>query len=113
MAATGSSARTARCCRSGTPGASGTYFSKHVTDIDALVVTPNDGGYDIVGRNGAVYPFGNAVYHGSLGGTDSVGAAIDPATDGYWLATADGSVTGFDAPNYGSAHSAIVGIVAG
>ena len=63
-------------------------------------------GYFIVAGDGSVYAFGDAVYHGSRGGEWTngavVGMAVDAATGGYWILTANGAVYGEDAPDYGS-----------
>jgi hypothetical protein len=84
-----------------------------VNDVVALLASPDDEGYIIVGANGSTWAFGNAVNHGSLKGHTVVGAALDPVTGGYWLATSTGSVYSFDAPGYGSAGSAVVAIATG
>ncbi|HKH87646.1 MAG TPA: hypothetical protein VKA05_02435, partial [Acidimicrobiales bacterium] len=70
----------------------------------------------IVGSDGSVYRYGNAVLHGSLKGRSvgaTIGVAMDPVTGGYWMAVAGGTVYSFDAPAYGSGRYAIVGIVTG
>ena len=66
-------------------------------------------GYWLVGADGAVYPFGNAKYYGSLPGirvkppSPVVGVAATPDGEGYWLVGADGAVYPFgNAKYYGS-----------
>jgi cell wall-associated NlpC family hydrolase len=48
----------------------------------------------------------DAPFYGSMGGqhlnAPVVGIAVDPATQGYWLAAKDGGVFSFNAPFYGS-----------
>ena len=67
------------------------------------------GGYWIAGADGAVYPFGSAVDHGSLvslGITPTkpiVGIAATADCKGYWLVASDGGVFAFgDAQFHGS-----------
>jgi hypothetical protein len=72
--------------------------------------TESGTGYWLLARDGGIFTFGDAAYHGSLpgGGLCSSGS---PATrlvasatgGGYWIATADGAVTPFgDAADLGS-----------
>ena len=75
-----------------------------------------------VGVDGSVYPFGDATrLRGSEGSPSPiVGMAVRPQGDGYWLAAADGTVTGFGAaasigaprPAGAPAAAAVVGISA-
>ena len=73
-----------------------------------FTVPPAGSGYTMAARDGGVFTFGQAGYHGSLPAlgvrvSDVVGMA--PTTDqgGYWLAGADGGVYAFgDAPFEGS-----------
>jgi hypothetical protein len=65
-------------------------------------------GYWIVGRDGGVFTYGDAGFHGSLGGTKLnapvVGMASTPSGQGYWLVGADGGIfSEGDAPFLGSA----------
>ncbi len=67
-------------------------------------------GYWLVGADGAVYPFGDARYYGSLPGirvkppAPVVAVAATPDGKGYWLVDAGGAVYPFgDARYYGSA----------
>jgi hypothetical protein len=77
--------------------------------IVTMALTPDDGGYWLVGADGGVYAFGDAVYYGSMGGhpldQPIVGMAVDRATGGYWLVGGDGGVFAFHAPFYGSADA--------
>jgi len=74
----------------------------------------------LVGKNGAVYHFGDAANHGSLAGgkgsRDIVGIAATIDGGGYWLVSASGSVSHFgDAAFAGSlatTHSTVVGLAA-
>ena len=56
--------------------------------------------------DGGVFPFGDAVFHGSMAGqalsAPVVAMVADPATSGYWLVGADGQVYAFGAPDLGS-----------
>jgi hypothetical protein len=75
--------------------------------IVAMALTPDHGGYWLVGSDGGVFTFGDAVYYGSMGGQPLsqpiVGMAVDEATGGYWLVGRDGGVFAFHAPFDGSA----------
>jgi hypothetical protein len=83
-------------------------LSQHAP-IVAMALTPDNGGYWLVGADGGVYAFGDAVYYGSMGGQPLdqpiVGMAVDRATGGYWLVGRDGGVFAFHAPFYGSADA--------
>jgi hypothetical protein len=75
-----------------------------------MATTPDGGGYWLVGADGGVFAFGDAVFHGSLpaSGTSParpiVGMATTPDGGGYWLVGADGGVFAFgDAVFHGSA----------
>ncbi len=74
--------------------------------VVGIAASPDGRGYFIVAGDGSVYAFGDAVYHGSRGGEWTNGAvvamAVDAATGGYWILTANGAVYGEDAPDYGS-----------
>ncbi len=72
----------------------------------AIAALPNGRGYDILRADGQVVSFGG-VTHGSLAGQLHYGAtapvvavalAVDPVTQGYWIASSNGAVTGFDVP---------------
>ncbi|MHB8264276.1 MAG: hypothetical protein ACYDGY_11160, partial [Acidimicrobiales bacterium] len=67
--------------------------------IVSITATPDGNGYYLVGANGSIYTFGNAVYRGSLGAyTDGqvpapiVGMAVTPDGNGYYLVGANGSI---------------------
>jgi hypothetical protein len=65
-------------------------------------------GYWIAGDDGGVFTYGDAGFHGSMGGTPLnsavVGMASTPDGLGYWLVAADGGIFAFgNAPFYGSA----------
>jgi hypothetical protein len=70
------------------------------------VASPARDGYYLVASDGGVFPFGDAVFSGSLGdrrlNAPIVSLAPDPDGRGYWLTAADGGIFGFDAPFYGS-----------
>jgi hypothetical protein len=78
--------------------------------------------YWLVGADGGVFSFGDAGYHGSLGGdhlnAPIVGIAAGPADLGYWLVGGDGGVYAFGDARYdgslGGDHlnAPIVGIAA-
>ncbi len=79
-------------------------------------------GYWIAGDDGGVFTYGDAGFHGSMGGTRLnsavVGMAATPDALGYWLVAADGGIFSFgNAPFYGSAgatalNQPVVGIAA-
>ncbi|HLI74133.1 MAG TPA: SpoIID/LytB domain-containing protein [Acidimicrobiales bacterium] len=65
------------------------------------------GGYWLLGSDGGVFSFGDASFHGSMGGTrlnaPMVGMAATPDGGGYWTVASDGGVFSFgDAPYEGS-----------
>ena len=77
--------------------------------------------YRTVTANGGLFDFGSgARFYGSPAGAVTapiIGMAVDHATGGYWLASSDGNVYSFNAPNLGSTHGMhlnqpIVGIAA-
>ncbi|MEZ5280267.1 MAG: hypothetical protein R2770_07320 [Acidimicrobiales bacterium] len=66
-------------------------------------------GYYMVGSDGGIFTFGDAVFAGSVpqvvpGPLDSPvnGLVVDPDGSGYWLVAGDGGVFAFDAPFRGS-----------
>jgi hypothetical protein len=77
--------------------------------IVTMALTPDDKGYWLVGADGGVYAFGDAVFYGSMGGhpldQPIVGMAVDRVTGGYWLVGRDGGVFAFHAPFYGAANA--------
>ena len=63
------------------------------------------GSYRTVAADGGIFTFGGAHFYGSPAGRTTapiVGMAVDHATGGYWLASADGNVYNFNAPYLGS-----------
>ncbi len=95
--------------------------TRPTTDTPIVPPLPN-GSYRMVGADGGVYGFGEATFHGSMGGQPLnqpvVGIANTPSGDGYWLVAKDGGIFAFgDATFYGSMggqplNEPIVGIVA-
>jgi Fibronectin type III domain len=92
--------------------------------IVGMAATADGKGYWLLGADGGVFALGDAAFLGSLAGApassgsaplsgmlglptptptspQSAGIAADPATDGYWVVMADGTVAGFGAPNLG------------
>ena len=71
-----------------------------------MAPTSNGQGYWFVASDGGIFAFGNATFHGSLGGQSLsapiTGMASDNATGGYWMVGEDGSVYSLGAPFYGS-----------
>jgi hypothetical protein len=111
-----------------TSGASSETFTVAMTDADghttaqvftlvvgssslnsrSIAATPDGKGYWVVGQNGTVMAFGDAVLYGSAVHMDLngpvVGIAATPDGKGYWLVASDGGVFAFgDAGFYGSA----------
>ena len=89
--------------------------------IVGIAATKNGDGYWLVARDGGIFAFGKARFHGSTGGIHLnqpiVGIAADAETGGYWLVASDGGIFAFDAPFYGSTgaihlNQPIVGIAA-
>jgi hypothetical protein len=73
----------------------------HPTPFGAVGVAPSatGAGYWVVAADGGVFAYGDAAFHGSLGGrtlaAPIVGIAATPSGRGYWLAGADGGVFAF------------------
>ncbi|HWL36951.1 MAG TPA: CHAP domain-containing protein [Frankiaceae bacterium] len=67
--------------------------------IVGVTATPDRGGYWMYARDGGVFSFGNATFHGSTGGialnAPIVGMAATPTGAGYFLVAADGGVFAF------------------
>jgi Big-like domain-containing protein len=88
---------------------------------DAFIAT-HRAGYVMVAKDGGVFNFGGAAYHGStgnlLGPSPIIGVASRPSLDGYWTAAADGTVFAFGSAKFygptGGLHPnhPIVGITA-
>ena len=84
--------------------------------------TADGQGYRLVGSDGGVFSFGNAVFHGSAGAyplnKPIVGMAPTPGGQGYWLVASDGGVFAFgDARFHGALgphdpHQPVVGMAA-
>ena len=75
--------------------------------ITGMAATPDGKGYWLVGADGGVFAYGDAVFYGSLGAVKLygpiVGMAATPDGNGYWLVAADGGIFSFgDATFYGS-----------
>jgi len=66
----------------------------------------DNGGYWEVASDGGIFSFGDASFHGSMGGTPLnapvVGMAATPSGGGYWEVASDGGVFDFSSPFYGS-----------
>jgi hypothetical protein len=71
-----------------------------------MAVTADNQGYWFVASDGGIFAFGDAGFHGSMGGQPLsarvVGMAADSASWGYWLVGSDGAIDSFGAPFYGS-----------
>jgi hypothetical protein len=79
--------------------------------IVGLSVTSDGGGYYLVGADGGVFTYGDAVFAGTLSSTfggpspdgPAVGIAANPTGPGYLIATAEGAIVSYGgAPFYGS-----------
>ena len=71
--------------------------------IIGMGATPTGAGYWLVARDGGVFTFGDARFHGSGSGAPSLqfaGMAPTPTGDGYWLVTRTGSVFAFGAARW-------------
>jgi len=73
----------------------------------AMAVTPDGGGYWVVGPDGGVFTFGDARFFGSAAtaplNRPVVGMAATPDGGGYWLVASDGGIFSFgDAAFHGS-----------
>ena len=85
----------------GSTGATG--VGSPVLSLDA---TAAGSGYRFISANGGMFCFGDAGICSGLAGVTfanpTTGMAEDSATGGYWLLTADGTVTPFDATWFGN-----------
>ncbi len=69
--------------------------------LAAFAPIPSGRGYILVGTDGGVFTFGEALYFGSLPelgvvpNKPIVAAAVTPSGGGYWLAAADGGIFAF------------------
>ena len=63
-----------------------------------MKATASGRGYWLLAYDGGVFSFGDAQFHGSMGGTPLnqlvVGIASSPSGNGYWLVAADGGIKG-------------------
>jgi outer membrane protein assembly factor BamB len=90
--------------------------------VIGMATTPDGGGYWLAAADGGIFSFGDAAFHGSMGGqhlnAPVVGIAATPDGGGYWEVASDGGVFAFgDAGYYGSMggrplNKPVVGIVA-
>jgi hypothetical protein len=93
------------------PLGSGQSASGPVTaPVVGMASTPDGLGYWLVGADGAVYNYGDALFFGSMRGTrlnqPIVAMATTPDGGGYWLVATDGGIFAFgDAGFYGSTGS--------
>ena len=75
--------------------------------IVGMAATPSGNGYWEVAADGGIFSFGDAAFHGSMGGIPLnqpiVGMAATPSGNGYWEVAADGGIFSFgDAAFHGS-----------
>ncbi|MDQ1396300.1 MAG: hypothetical protein QOG64_1559 [Acidimicrobiaceae bacterium] len=77
-----------------------------VTAAQAAPAAVATSGYWLVARDGGIFSYGTAGFHGSTGGMrlnqPIVGMAGRPDHGGYWFVAADGGVFAFSAPFLGS-----------
>lgn len=72
-----------------------------------MATTPSGHGYWVVGSDGGVFAYGDAGFHGSMGGhtlnAPVVGITATPSGRGYWLIAQDGGIFAFgDAEFHGA-----------
>ncbi|MCP3937122.1 MAG: hypothetical protein GY708_17340 [Actinomycetia bacterium] len=82
--------------------------------------TPTGGGYLMVGGDGGVFAFGDAVFRGSVPGVLPAGTTLDkpvvgvstsPSNLGYWMVASDGGIFAFgDSPFRGSIPGVLPGV---
>jgi len=75
--------------------------------VVGMAPTADGQGYWLDASDGGIFAFGDAPFHGSMGGTalaqPAVGMAATPDGGGYWLVASDGGLFAFgDAGFYGS-----------
>jgi hypothetical protein len=84
--------------------------SKMTEPAVGICATPSGKGYWLVSSDGGVFSFGDAGFHGSLGGVKLdapiVGMACTPSGKGYWLLGSDGGVFGFGDAKYDGGEAA-------
>jgi hypothetical protein len=78
--------------------------------VVTMAGTPDGSGYWLVASDGGVFTFGDAAFHGSMGGKKLnqpiVGMAATPDGGGYWLVASDGGIFSFgNAAFHGSTGS--------
>jgi peptidoglycan-N-acetylglucosamine deacetylase len=82
----------------------GPAVTSNVPLVGAAV--PDGGGYWEVASDGGIFSFGDAAFHGSMGGSPLnapiVGMAPSAGGNGYWEVASDGGIFGFGAPFFGS-----------
>ena len=93
------------------------YLTLNGGIIDSAT-TPSGNGYYMLGADGGIFTFGDAVYVGSLPGMGvnslnkpAVGLVPDPDGYGYWIVAGDGGVFGIDAPYRGSIPGINIGLL--
>lgn len=73
--------------------------ARYISSVTAPAAADRTAGYTLVARDGGVFAFGTAGYHGSLAGVASVAEVTDgassPSGGGYTLLRADGSLQAF------------------
>ena len=85
----------------------GAQYYKLNASIVGMRITPDGGGYWMVGSDGGVFSSGDAGFFGSTGGLHLnkpvVGIAATPDGGGYWFVASDGGIFAYgDAQFYGS-----------
>lgn len=80
------------------PDGSG-WNAEEFLNSSSLAPFASTGGYWLAARDGGIFSFGNAVFHGSTGGIKLnkpvVGIARTPTDAGYWLVASDGGIFTF------------------
>ncbi len=87
--------------------AQGTNYFGGTGSTQSFPVAPAARGYWLVGSDGGIFSFGDATFHGSMGGIplQRPVVGITPTADrhGYWLVASDGGIFSFgDSAFYGS-----------
>ncbi len=98
------------------------YTRALASSVVGMATTRDDQGYLMAGSDGGIFAFGDAQFHGSMGGqhlnAPIVGLAATPDGEGYWLVASDGGIFAFgDAQFHGSMggqhlNAPIVGLAA-
>ncbi len=82
-----------------TVGQAGFHGSALDRPVTGIAPTPSGNGYWLAGDDGGVFGFGDATFHGSMGGARLSSPIVDIVASrsggGYWLVGADGAVFGF------------------